>query len=80
MPKPSLEQGVIFKMEDYAHKVERPKEELLQVRDVDKPSAMLDNLLAASRIADTGKDESSSCQIVRLAVTINTQRRRKLFH
>lgn len=32
IPKPSLEQGAIFRIEDYAHKVERPKEELLQVR------------------------------------------------
>ena len=69
IPKPSLEQGMIFKMEDYAHKVERPKEELLMVR---APCLIPNTSLTASRIADAGKDEGSSRQIVNL--------RCKIFH
>ena len=60
VPKPSLEQGMIFKIEDYPHKVERPKEELLKVCVLAIPNI----LLAISRIVDTGKDESRSCLIV----------------
>ena len=60
---------MIFKIEDYPHKVERPKEELLMVR---APCLIPNTSLTASRIADAGKDEGSSCQIVNL--------RCKIFH
>ena len=63
---------MIFKIEDYPHKVERPKEELLIVRAVTNPCLIANTSLTASQIADAGKDEGSSCQIV--------NSRRKIFY